>query len=154
MLTVGMMLQGHPPRIPPAGLPGEKGTPSNATIFDTPILVIEDEGLIAWMIESVLMEAGFKIIALASNGAVARTEARKVPPGLIISDVNLGAGDDGISTVRAIQDSARTPVIFVTGYANPRMRERLDAELPHAQLLRKPIDSSALISAAMRALAN
>lgn len=154
MSIPGLLFQRSPPGPPPIGQPDSHRKPSEDALFDTPILVIEDEGLIAWMIESVLMEAGFRSITLSADGELALAEARQVHPGLIISDVNLGPGSDGIATVRAIRATAAVPVIFITGYADARMRERLAAELPDAQLLRKPVDGRALIRALMHALGN
>lgn len=155
MSIQGFLLHSDPPGRPPH-FPGaaEPGQPLPGTVFDTPILVVEDETMIAWMIENVLEDAGFTSIAIAANAAAAREEARRQAPGLIVSDVNLGHGEDGIATARAISAAALVPVVFVTGYADSRMRERLKRELPRAQLLRKPVDSVALVRAVMRALAS
>lgn len=155
MSTNGLLLHSDPPG-PPPQFPGAyrpEGSRPEAP-FDTPILVVEDEAMIAWMIENVLEDAGFTNVVIAANGAAARGEAQLKAPGLIVSDVNLGAGEDGIATARAICEAGPVPVIFVTGYADVRMRQRLERELPSAQLLRKPVDSAALVRAVMRALSS
>ena len=124
-------------------------------LLSTPILVVEDESMIAWMVENVLLDAGFTTVELAATGEDAERLAATDRPGLIITDVNLGGGKDGIAAATAIRAAhGSVPLIFVTAYADDLMRERLSAELPGAQLLRKPVDEAALIRAVMRALAN
>ena len=146
---------GSPSEAPPPPL-GEKQDPAAATgLFATPILVVEDESMIAWMIENVLLDAGFTTVEMASTGEDAEQLAARGRPGLIISDVNLGRGKDGIAAASAIRAaSGAVPLIFVTAYADDMMRERLAAELPGAQMLRKPVEETALIRAVMRALAH
>src|SRR5579872_639826 len=68
----------------------------------TAILIVEDSAMIAWTVESFLGQMGFTDIAMASTGEEAVTLARKAPPGLIVSDINLGAGADGIDTAITI----------------------------------------------------
>ena len=147
----------QPPSAPPP--PPRQGVapdrdPERA-LFATPILVVEDESMIAWMIENVLLDAGFTTVEMVATGEDAERCAAADRPGLIISDVNLGRGKDGIAAATAIRAaSGSIPLIFVTAYADDKMRKRLAAELPGAQLLRKPVDEAALIRAVMRALAS
>lgn len=108
--------------------------------------------MIAWMIEDVLVEAGFRSVAIAADGERALAAAALRRPGLIVSDVNLGPGADGIDTALRIRAESSVPLIFVTAYSDAALRARLAAELPGAQLLRKPVDPAALLRAVMRAL--
>ena len=141
------------PLLPPRA--AKKNHDSDRDLFATPILVVEDESMIAWMLENVLLDAGFTTVELASTGEDAEQIAATDRPELIISDVNLGRGKDGIAAARAIRAAhGPVPLIFVTAYADDAIRERLAAELPGAQLLRKPVDEATLVRAVMRALAN
>ena len=143
---------GKPPSSPPAV---GRNNDRERALLATPILVVEDEAMIAWMIENVLLDAGFTTVEMAATGEDAERLAAADRPGLIISDVNLGRGKDGIAAASAIRAaSGAVPLIFVTAYADDKMRDRLATELPGAQLLRKPVDEAALIRAVMRALAN
>jgi len=141
-------------RVPPSGSEPESGDSQPATMLATPVLVIEDESLIAWMIEDILTDVGFTTIAIVASGQQALDQARRIAPGLIVSDVNLGKGEDGVETVRAIRQWCPAPAVFVTGYADATIRERIERDLGGAQLLRKPVDRKALIAAVMRALGN
>jgi len=103
------------------------------------VLVIEDEAMIAWMIESLLEDMGFTSIAIASDGETALRLAAAETPTLLISDINLGAGPDGIETVALIRERSAAPVVFVSGYAGPDARARIDRVIGDAAVLRKPI---------------
>ena len=137
---------------PPTSADREDDT--TADLFATPILVIEDEAIIAWLIEETLEEAGFRSIAVSATGDQAVAMAARRKPGIIVSDVNLGAGIDGVEAVCAIRAGRTIPVIFVTGFANDTMTDRLEREMPGAQLLRKPVDGAELVRCVMRLLAN
>ncbi len=160
MLTFVNPWQAIPQDGPPPRDPGESPRrPAAHALFATPILIVEDESMIAWMIENVLCDAGFTSVDMAATGEEAEAAAAASRPGLLISDVNLGAGKDGIAAATAIRSAsagaaAALPVIFVTAYADPAMRDRVAAALPGAQLLRKPVDQAALLRAVMRALGN
>ena len=105
-----------------------------------PVLIVEDEAMIAWMIESLLEDMGFTSISVASSGEDAIAKASSIHPGLVISDINLGQGGlDGIDAAKAILDLTAAPVVFVTGYAGPGERERISRHVPGAHVLRKPI---------------
>ncbi|MEO6432459.1 MAG: response regulator [Sphingomicrobium sp.] len=143
----------EPPEWAPPGTPSDRDCAS-AGLFDTPILIIEDESMIAWMIEDLLTDAGFTTIAVVASGAQALEQVRAQAPGLILSDINLGAGEDGIATVRSIREKSIVPAIFVSGYADDGMRERIHSEIGAVTVLRKPVDRTALIAAVMRSLGN
>lgn len=139
----------------PGGPPPRQGRGEKAPAADlaTRILIIEDEMMIAWMIESLLVDAGFSDIAMAATANEAQRLARDAAPGLIISDINLGDGGNGVEISQTLCRAARAPVIFVTAYASADVRDEIGATLPGAQLLRKPVEERALLDAVRRALA-
>lgn len=123
---------------------GEAPPPAAPCVAATRVLVVEDEGMIAWMIEGVLQDMGFSDIALVSTGAQALAAADAAAPGLLVSDVNLGGGPDGIETACKIALSHPVPVVFVTAYADDATRDRIARLVPGARLLRKPVQSAVL----------
>jgi len=141
----------HEPVSPPTAGPDDDAT---MDLFATPILVIEDEAIIAWLIEETLLEAGFRTVAISATGDQAVAMAARRAPGIIVSDVNLGPGIDGVEAIRAIRAGRAIPAIFVTGFANDTMTARLEREMPGAKLLRKPVDGVELVRCVMRLLAN
>lgn len=84
--------------------------------LSTSILVIEDEPVIAFDICSLVIEMGHKIAGTTSNQAEAIALAAARKPGLILADINLGAGGSGLTAVTEILASSDVPVIFITAY--------------------------------------
>lgn len=119
-------------------------SPFTPTVLATPVLIVEDELLIAWTIYEMLEDLGFTDLRLARDSAQALAMADELQPGLIVCDVNLGDGPDGIATAAALRAKGELPVLFVTGYAGEELRARLAGEVPGALLLRKPIEPAPL----------
>jgi len=82
----------------------------------TSVLIIEDEPIIAMDIQDVAEQCGHRIVGVAHNEADAVRIAEETKPGLILADINLGGGGDGMLAVGRILKTHRTPVIFVTAY--------------------------------------
>ena len=80
------------------------------------VLIIEDEPIIAMDLEELVNGCGHRVVGVASSEAEAVDCARRTRPGLILADINLGAGGDGASAVSAITRTLDVPVIFVTAY--------------------------------------
>ncbi|WP_162527130.1 response regulator [Sphingomonas solaris] len=116
------------------------------------ILIVEDEVMIAWMIESLLEEMGFDTIEIAASDDDAFAAVARERPALIVSDINLGCGLDGIAVAERINADGVVPVLFVSGYADDKARLRIETQFAAASLLRKPIDHSLLRGAVMAAL--
>ncbi len=80
------------------------------------ILIIEDEAIIAMNIAAVVRSCGHTVVATAARKDRAIELAREHRPNLVLADVQLQDGRDGIEAVREILRSVKAPVIFVTGY--------------------------------------
>lgn len=139
--------------------PGKRGAggslPALADdILARPVLVIEDESLIAWMVESLLQDLGFSRITLAASAAEALRSARRTPPGLIVSDINLGSGlPDGVDAVSALEPDAGVPVVFVTAHADAANRARIGSGFPLHAIIAKPVALEVLGTALHRLFA-
>lgn len=115
------------------------------TVLERPVLIVEDEAIIAWMLESLLEDMGFLSVSTAATGEEALAAAAERPPVLIVSDINLGPRSiDGVDAAAAICRRQTAPVVFVTGHASPDALVRIERDVPNALLLRKPITFSAL----------
>ncbi|WP_323990968.1 response regulator [Nguyenibacter sp. L1] len=86
------------------------------TVAETSILIIEDEPIIAMDIEELVRSCGHQVAGVAATEADAIELARRTRPGLILADINLGAGGDGMNAVASILRQHDAPVIFVTAY--------------------------------------
>lgn len=82
----------------------------------TPVLIIEDEPLIAADIRSLVEELGHEVTTIARTHDEAVRAALGRRPGLILSDIQLADGSSGLDAVNDILGSQETPVIVITGY--------------------------------------
>jgi len=115
----------------------------------TRVLIIEDEPIIALDIQELVERCGHHVVGIATSEAEAVAMAQAQKPGLVLADVNLGAGGDGTSAVARILRDAPAPVIFVT--AHP---ERLltGEALEPAFVITKPFDPQTLAVATYQAV--
>ncbi len=115
----------------------------------TRVLIIEDEPIIALDIQELVERCGHDVVGIAASEAEAVAIAAAERPGLVLADINLGAGGDGTSAVARILEMLTTPVIFVT--AHP---ERLltGTEVEPAFVITKPFDPTTLAVATYQAV--
>ncbi len=107
------------------------------------VLIVEDEALVALVIEEALIEAGYRVCGVADTAARAMALAARYDPDLAVVDVRLAAGGDGIAVAEAL--AARRPIgiLYATGNcAEVRRRARVG----HG-CLSKPFSMGSLISA-------
>lgn len=113
------------------------------------VLIIEDEPIIALDIQELVERCGHSVVGIAATEAEAVAIAKAERPGLVLADINLGAGGDGASAVARILRDLTAPVIFVTAYP-----ERLltgEAVEP-AFIITKPFDPTTLAVATYQAV--
>lgn len=100
------------------------------------ILVVEDEVLIAMLLEDLLQELGCVVVGTAANVAQALALLAATKPDAAVLDVNLGAGR--VYPVADALNQAAIPFVFITGYGQ---RGLIEAFRGHASI-KKPIDSA------------
>jgi len=80
------------------------------------ILVVDDEPHIVELVRDYLKQAGYRVIA-AGDGQTALTLARRDRPDLVILDLMLPGGVDGLDVCRRLRQdpaSAQVPIIMLT----------------------------------------
>jgi DNA-binding response OmpR family regulator len=78
------------------------------------VLLVEDEALVAMLIEDVLSEAGYQLVGAAPSLSAARAALERHGADMAILDVNLG-GEPIFPFARALAER-EIPFLFVTGY--------------------------------------
>jgi len=104
-----------------------------------PRLIIEDELLIAMMIEALVEDEGATSCDIATTEREAIAAALAHPPDVITSDVQLREGTGPQAVAKITECLGERPVIFITG--NP---EICKPRLPSSVLLTKPLSKTAL----------
>ncbi|HEX4191906.1 MAG TPA: response regulator [Stellaceae bacterium] len=86
------------------------------------ILVVEDEEMIASVIEEMLLDLGCNQVWVAGNAKDAQAILAQHKPHAVILDVNLG-GDSGYQLAQKLAD-AKIAFIFATGYGRYGLPEQ------------------------------
>jgi DNA-binding response OmpR family regulator len=110
-------------------------------------LIVEDETMIALNLEADMRELGFDTCDLAANGQQARSQAMSNQPDVVLMDVNLEGGREGIEAARSLREECDVPVVFVTGHTDRDTVERIHKVVPGAPVLPKPVWSDRLADA-------
>lgn len=103
------------------------------------ILIVEDESLIAYDVQCLLLDWGYGVVGIASEGAEAIELFNTHKPDLVLVDVNLIGDMDGVETVRAFNKIRKVPVIYLTAQSDFTTVNRVKSTNPAAFLL-KPFD--------------
>jgi CheY-like chemotaxis protein len=93
-----------------------------------------------------LEDAGFQSLQVARTGLTAIEMALRHRPTVVLMDVRLGSGMDGVEAAQKIRQSHPCNVIFLTGSSETATRLRIEATDP-AGVLVKPILAQHLIGA-------
>jgi CheY-like chemotaxis protein len=110
------------------------------------VLVVEDEALVAMLIEDMLTDLGYEIAAIVARVEQARESARDLDVDFALIDLNLnGARTDEIA---AILSERGIPFVFATGYGAAGVVDAWRS----APVLQKPFQIEDLARAIARAL--
>lgn len=86
------------------------------------VMIVEDEILVGMMLKKKIEEHGFRVLDIVTTGEAAITAVMEQQPDLLLMDVGLPGGMDGITAAELIKEHHDIPVIFFTG-------NRWDAEI-------------------------
>ena len=107
------------------------------------IYIVEDEMINALSLKKDLLREGFEVCGMAAHSAAALAGVTESRPDLVLMDINLGVGPNGIETARLILERLSLPIIFMTGYGDREIRSQTE---PLARAcLDKPLDISLLL---------
>ena len=107
------------------------------------ILIVEDEPLIAEDLRAHLEELGYELCAVCDNALDAMAEVVARKPDLLLLDINLGDGPDGVQLAEKVRAKHATPFIFVTSHSDKATLERVKPQRP-AGFIIKPFDENDL----------
>lgn len=129
---------------PPGGLPGLSGDESSVRPERLRILIVEDDTIIALTLETLLSELGHEIVDIAATGERALASFAEFEPDLVMMDINLGSGMNGIEAAEIIRQRHAARVIFVSAYGDPDTKEKVRQAVPGAPILTKPVNAATL----------
>lgn len=120
-------------------------TPAARSLRGLKVFIVEDESLIAMLLEDILDEFGCEIVGSALTFRQAEEQAGTVPADVAILDINLGG--DPIFPVAVTLAGRHVPIIFASGYGATTLPDQW-RERP---TLPKPFTSDQVASVLMKA---
>jgi diguanylate cyclase (GGDEF)-like protein/PAS domain S-box-containing protein len=116
------------------------------------LMLVEDERIVAYDLKNQLQSMGYTVCAMVASGEQAMERVPLDIPDLVLMDIHLEGGIDGIDAAIRIQAEHKIPVIFLTAYAEDETLRRALASRPFGYLI-KPCEARELHAMIQMALA-
>ena len=107
------------------------------------LLIVEDSNIVAADIAQSLVQMGYAVVGTVGSGERALVMADQHRPDLVLMDIHLQGGMDGIEVARVLRDKLRIPVVFLTAYGEDEMFQRAKLAGPFGYIL-KPFEDREL----------
>ena len=107
------------------------------------ILIVEDEIIVALDIKARLARLGYTVTGHATTGGQAVQMAQGNRPDLVLMDVMIEGGMDGIETATVMQERFALPVVYISAYTDRATLERAKHTNPLGYLT-KPFEDHEL----------
>ena len=107
------------------------------------ILVVDDDRTTACVMQLYLENFGFTVPEIACTGAEAIEMTKRLKPDLVLMDIRLGKGLDGIDSAEVIMQKLDTPVIYVSAHNDEETLQRAQMTNPYG-FINKPLRDSDL----------
>jgi two-component system, response regulator PdtaR len=114
-------------------------------------LIVENDCLIAEALRHACDEAGYNVVGIAVDAAQTISIAERERPDLVLMDIKLSGGSDGVEAASLLRKRFGIGSIFTTAYNDPHTLERGKRADPVGWLF-KPYDGARLLHVIQRAL--
>ncbi|MEW5988169.1 MAG: response regulator [Chloroflexota bacterium] len=111
----------------------------------TSVLIVEDERIVAKSLQSTLQAAGYDVPAVVATGEAALQAIARTQPDLVLMDIRLEGGMDGITAARHVRFDYDVPVIYLTAYSDRELLEQAKTSEPIGYLV-KPFEDEDLLT--------
>lgn len=102
------------------------------------ILIVEDELIISYVLEKMVISLGYEVVGRVSSGEEAIEKALATKPDIILMDIRLDGEIDGIEAMVKIQQEVDVPAIYITGNTDQKYKLRVK-ETNYLDFLIKPV---------------
>jgi CheY-like chemotaxis protein/DNA-binding CsgD family transcriptional regulator len=107
------------------------------------ILVVDDSPTTGNLIKLHLLKLGYAVAGIAATAEEALLWLEQQLPDLVLMDINLGEGINGIDAADIIMNKYAIPVIYVTAYSDEKTLEAAKQSMPYG-FINKPFRSKDL----------
>jgi len=121
---------------------------------DTPaskVLIVEDEMIVQLHLQTIVSSMGHEVIGTAASADEAFAAAEMERPDLVLMDIHLAQGNDGVETARTLRERHDCAVVFITANADTATVARTAAVVPGGFVVKpfKGIEVRAAITTAI-----
>jgi DNA-binding NarL/FixJ family response regulator len=102
-------------------------------------LIVDDEYLFALSLAADMQALGFDICDIAANRQDAFLQAMEDAPDIVLMDVNLEGGREGIEAARWLREVCDIPIVFITAHTDPDTVARIHQQVPDAPVIAKAL---------------
>jgi len=117
------------------------------------VLIVEDEPIIAENISMYLNNMDFIVSGIAYDDEEAKHELKQNTPDVVVLDINLESGQDGIQIADYINKNYHLPFLFLTSYADKETLDRAKKVEPWGYVV-KPFNEKTLLASLEIAISN
>jgi two-component system, cell cycle sensor histidine kinase and response regulator CckA len=110
------------------------------------ILIVEDESVVALDLRLRLEAMGYTVAGSLSTGREAVETAGRLEPDLVLMDIVLPGGMDGVAAAAEIHSRFDIPIVFLTAFSDRPTLDRVKTTAPAGYVV-KPFDEGALRAA-------
>jgi PAS domain S-box-containing protein len=100
------------------------------------ILIVEDEAITALDLQNRLQRASYDVLSVATTGQEAIEQVADTCPDLVLMDIRLKGGMDGIAAAQAIRERFDVPIVYLTAHADGETVERAKLTEPQGYLVK------------------
>ncbi|RLA79108.1 MAG: DNA-binding response regulator [Epsilonproteobacteria bacterium] len=90
----------------------------------TKILIVEDEPIVALELKTEVEKLNIEVTGMVHTQKKVLLSIEKNEPDIILMDVKLGKGNDGINIAKEIQKTKNIPILYVTAFSDDNTMER------------------------------
>ncbi|MEL7529767.1 MAG: response regulator transcription factor [Bacteroidota bacterium] len=105
-------------------------------MYQIKILIVEDDIFIAQDIKECLVSHDYHVTEIAYQFDDALACLAQELPDLVLLDINLGEGPDGVSLAKLLQARYQIPFVYLTSYADRATLERVKPTRPLAYIVK------------------
>jgi PAS domain S-box-containing protein len=117
----------------------------------TEILIAEYEKSVAQELKLLLEKLGYKVVDLAYSAEAAVEKTQKLRPDVVLMNVRLNGGIEGIQTGSYIRDYHETPIVYMIDYSSQATIRRVGTTGPFGYIFR-PFDEKQILATIETAL--
>ncbi|MBU3665967.1 MAG: diguanylate cyclase [Chthoniobacterales bacterium] len=100
------------------------------------ILVVEDEAITAMDLAAELRNLGYEVCGIVDTADAAVEVAAREKPQLVLMDIRLGDGGDGVDAARRIYETNDTALIFLTAHSDDATLARALSVSPYGYIVK------------------